>query len=267
MKQKKESGSSDNSKIAIIFLIFICLVVVFSLMLKLVLLIQQGHFDEDKRFSISVSDNKSIEVLSFAPNTRSIVIFKLDSNMKFSDTASFLEIPIDGFIKSGSLDLNQNINSLFFNILIKYNKLSTNLTIIDVLRLFIFARTVSEKSVNIKSISQDLSTADIDGIVGRLINDELIAKDSQTIQIINSTDVHGLGQRLARLVTNIGGNVIIVETGESKAESSISYAGQKTYTVDRLAKILNFKTVKIDNKAIADIVVTIGENKLNSIRF
>lgn len=261
MKQKKEQAIS-NTKIAIVFFAFLAFIIATSLIFKTVLVIKAGQFDESKRFTLSVSNNKRTEVVSFSPSAKSIAVFKLPKSIQQDAAGRLLEVPIDGFITLNSLDLDQKVSLLFLSSILKYNSLKTNLTAIDLLKLFAFARTVSDSSVNIKSISQDLNSAEVDKIVGRLAHDELIEKDNETIQIINGTDIGGFGNRLARFITNMGGNVIIVATSDrTQKKSTISYIDKKTYTVEKLSKILGYDVIRISDNAISDITITIGEDK------
>lgn len=266
MKRKKESRLR-NTKIAIIFFIFLAVIAGVSLMFKMVLVVRAGQYDDSKRFTLSISNNKNIEVISLSPSTKSIAVFKLDKNVPQALAGQFLEIPIDGAITANSLDLNQKVNSLFFRAVLNYKSLQTNLTIVDLFKLLFFAITVPESSVRIKNISSGLSTVDMDRIV-RLVSDELIEKDNHTIQIINGTNIGGLGNRLARLITNMGGDVIIVATSDvPHKKSTISYIDKKTYTVARLSKVLGYESNKSSEFAISDITVIIGEDKANASPF
>lgn len=265
---KQKESRLRNTKIAIIFFVFLAFIVGVSLLIKLVLVIREGQFDDSRRFTLSVSNSTNNEVISLSPSTKSIAVFKLDKDIGPARSGQFLEVPIDGYLGSASLDLNQKIDSLFLNAALNYKNLQTNLTIIDLLKLLLFSRTVSQSAISTKNIPQDLSTTELDKIVGRLVNDELIEKDNQTIQIINGTDINGLGNRLARLVTNMGGDVIIVATENSpKKESIISYIDQKTYTVERLQKVLGYSAVRQTSNAISDITIIIGEDKVSSPPF
>lgn len=267
MRKKKEQAI-NNTKIAIIFFIFLAGVAGFSLIVKVITIVRDGQFDDSRRFTLTITDGKNLKVMSLSGNTKNIVIFKLNKNIKPKETGRFLEIPIDGFIVSSVLDLNQKVNLLFLKSILNYNNLQTNLTIIDFLKLFAFATTIPQTNINVKNIPQDLSGTQTDIIVGRLANDELIEKDNKTIQIINGTNIVGLGNRLARLITNMGGDVIIVATSDSsKKTSSISYIDQKTYTVERLQKILGYQALKETSNVISDITITIGEDKVRSSPF
>ncbi len=267
MKQKKEQVIS-NTKIAIVFFIILLFFVSLSLVFKVVLVVRAGQFDDSKRFNLTVSDNKNLEVMSLSGSARTIAVFKLNRNIGSYEAGQLLKVPIDGFIAQNSLDLNQRADFLFLKAIFNYNSLKTNLTIIDLVKLLVFSKTVTPGLVNTKNISGDLIPSELDKIVGQLVSDELIEKDNQTIQIINGTDIGGLGNRLARLVTNMGGDVIIVATSDSpKKKSLISYIDKKTYTVERLQKILGYPAVRQANNAISDITIIIGEDKVNNLPF
>ena len=166
------------------------------------------------------------------------------------------------------MDLDQRLDSLLPKMIFSYKKLDTDLTIVDLIKLFVFTKSLNDREIEERFVSEDMSEIEIDNLVGRFFRDDLIEKEGKKIQIINSTDVSGLGNRLARLVTNMGGDVILVATGDSPQKSSeITYIEDKNYTVERLSKILGFNTVETTQRTIADIIITIGEDSLNSVSF
>ncbi|MBF8249823.1 MAG: LytR protein [Candidatus Levybacteria bacterium] len=265
MKQKESVLS--NTKIAIVFFVFLIFIVGISLIFKLITVIRDSQFDDSKRFTLSITNGRNLEVISLNPAAKDIIVFKLSNNINPAEVGRLLEIPIDGSIANSSLDLNQKINPLFINAILNYNRLKTNLTIIDLFKLAMLARTIPESSVNIKIVG-DTSLLELDKLVGHLAGDAFIEKDNQTIQIINATGVGGLGNRLARLITNMGGDVIIVATDDSlRKSSSISYIDDKTYTVERLQKILGYEVIRGQDNVVADITITIGEDRVNSAPF
>jgi hypothetical protein len=191
----------------------------------------------------------------------------LDDKATPSEAGRLLAVPIDGFIASEFLNLDQAVRPLFMNATLNYNSLKTDLTIIDIFRIAMLTRAIPENSITVKKV-RVTAGLEADKIVGRLATDDLIEKDHQTIRIINGTDVFGLGNRLARLITNMGGNVIIVGTSDSPKKSSIiSYIDKKTYTVERLQKVLGYKAVKEEDSEISDITIVIGDDKANSSPF
>ncbi len=264
--KKKIEQSISNSKIAIVFFVFLTFIVGISLILKVAAVIKDSQFDDSKRFTLSLTNGKNIEVISLSPDSKDITVFKFDSNVKFEEVGRILEIPIDGFITFKSQDLNQKISLLFKSAVFNCNNLKTNLTIIDLLKLAISARAIPENSIN-TIIVKDPSKLDL-GKVDRLVIDSFIENERQTIKIINGTGVSGLGSRLARFITNMGGNVIMVATENGKEKKSyISYIDKRTYTVKRLQKILGYEVVRNKDNTLSDVTIVIGEDKLNNIPF
>jgi hypothetical protein len=265
MKQKK--SASSNTKIAVIFFVALAFIVGISFLVKLVAIIRASQFDSSKRFTLSVLNGKNVEVVSVNPSLSNVVVFKLSEKMTSLEAGRYLGIPIDGFIASNSLDLNQEISSLFMNAVIRFNSIKTNLTVIDLFKLTIMTKTIPENSINIVKVGEK-DRLRSDNIVGNLVTDPFIEKDQQTIQIINGADVVGFGSRLARLINNIGGNVILVTTDDSlKNKSEIKYSGEKTYTAKRLQKILGYEVRKETGNVMSDITIIIGEDKINSAPF
>jgi hypothetical protein len=266
MKQKK--SASSNTKIAVIFFVILAFFVGISLIVKIIIVIRAGQYDSSKRFTLSITNGREVEAISINPISKNIEIFKLNNhNVKSTEVGRLLKIPIDGYIESSLLDLNQKISPLFLNAIFKYNSLKTNLTIIDFLKLVMLARTIPENSVNITMV-KDADGLISDKVIDNLVSDPLIERDHQTVRIINGTDVVGFGNRLARLITNMGGNVILVVTENNPIKkSTIEYIDKKTYTVERLQKILGYETIKKTKNVMSDVTITIGEDKINSAPF
>jgi len=268
MKRRKINVKKNNTKIAVFFVIFVCLVILASLIFKAVRVVSQSKFDGNNRFTISVSNNKNLKIASFSPSTRSISILKLDGEVKKLDIRRLLGIPIDGFVEADFLETNIDATALMSSILLGFKNIKTDLTIVDVLRLFLASKTTPARNVVVLDISTSEESTNVDKIIGHLLSDEKIEEEDQTIEIINTTSVTGLGARLGRLITNMGGKVIQISTEESLQKNSlILYNGRKTYTVKKLNKVLGFNTIQIGKQSIADITIVIGEDSKNSIFF
>jgi hypothetical protein len=265
--RKQKTSALSNTKIAIVFFALLVFIVVVSFICKIIIVIKNGQIDSSRSINLSISNDKNTEIMSLSPSLKSITIFKLSDKVTSSEAGRLLEIPLDGSIVSGSLNLNQKANSLFKNLFLSYNKLRTSLTIIDIAKLIMLSGTVSENNINTLVVNSG-EGSELDATVSRLISDTFIQKDNKTIQIINGTEVSGLGNRLARIVTNMGGNVIIVATSEStRKESYILYSDKKSYTVERLEKMLGYKAMQEEKKTISDITIIIGEDKVDSSPF
>jgi len=268
MKRKKLDVKRNNTKIAIAFFIFVISIVFTSLLFKAVLVARQSKFDGNHRFTISVSNNKNLEIISFSPDIHSISILKLDGDIKNLKLERFLEIHIDGYVEASFLDTNREVASLMSNILFSYKDIKTNLNFVDIFRLFLASRTIPSNSVLTSHISSSFPSVKVDKIVAELFSDDEIERENQTVEIINTTSVTGLGGRLARLITNMGGKVVQVSTENNLQKNSyVLYNGRKTYTVEKLNKVLGFKTTQIEKQSIADIRVVLGEDSKNPVSF
>ena len=107
-----------------------------------------------------------------------------------------------------------------------------------------------------------------ESIVSELFIDPTIQEEKVTIEIINATGRSGLGQRLERLLSHIGGNVIAVTTSSKRMKiSSVTYFGDKTYTLSRIHLILKIPLVYTEKSQLADITIVIGDDIINTKRF
>lgn len=268
MKRNLPNSGLNSTKIALIFFAFVFAVIFVSLIFKVVNILSKSRFDSENRFTISVSNGKDLEIISFSPKSQSISVLKILGETKSLNMNRFLEIAIDGEVKSFLNKKDFKVPDLMFQFIFNYKDLKTNLTIIDILRLYLFSKTLPINYINYKKISTSQDALTLDKIIPPLFKDEIIEKENLSIKIVNGTDVTGLGNRLSRLISNMGGNVVIIASSDSTENySTISYFGNKTYTIEKISKILGFKLNKLDKKTIADIVIVIGKDSLPKLKF
>lgn len=268
MRKKKVKAEKHNTKAAILFVLFVFTIILISAVFKVISVVRQSKFDGTNRFTITVYSDKNLEIVSFFPTNHSISILRIEEGNKDLKVGKFLKIPVDGFIKAKSnlaeasfWEENKDIASLMSNIFFNYNNIKTNLTIIDILRLVLASKTTPLNNIISHSISSSLESQKVDKIVQKIFKDEEVDKENLTIEIINATYETGLGSRLSRLVTNMGGNVVVVSTeSNSQKNSIILYNGKKSYTVEKLSKVLGFRTSEMNKQSIADVTIVIGED-------
>lgn len=75
----------------------------------------------------------------------------------------------------------------------------------------------------------------LDSVVSQMAEPSL-QSEHKTIAIFNSTSHPGLAQKAARVVTNIGGDVIITSNGQNKLAATV-VSGEKSKTLERLEQI------------------------------
>ncbi|MDO8639810.1 MAG: LytR C-terminal domain-containing protein [bacterium] len=283
MKRKsKNENKGQNLKLALIFFLLIAFLITGSLIFKAGLLAKKSKFDGQHRFTtVFFKENNPgrVKVFSFAPDTKTISILLIDKKAyplkpKLLDIEKYLGISIDGFVSLDVIDEAkvQTANSILQKTVFNFNKAKTNLTIIDFIRLWFFTRTVSSRAITTEEVNSVIEVGQIDKISNSLFNDSTLLQENQSIQVVNATDIAGLGGRLSRFLGNMGGSVVSVVTPKKNSDDSkIIYFGKKTYTAERLGKILGFKIVDggedQQGESISDIVIIIGKDKLDLIPF
>lgn len=262
-KKKKKTGKS--TKFAIIFFVLIAFIVLVSLLFKIIVLIGQSRFDSRYRFNVLVWDNKNVKVFSFSPETDSISALLIRGDRRGLDLYKFLEIPIDAHIATNRNYFNKNIKQILISAVLDKRNTKSDLNSIDILKLWLFK--VKEGGIKEKELSVNLGENERDRILAEIFEEQRIAQEKVNIEIINSAGEYGLGNRIARLLTNIGGNVILVLTSQNLEEkSAIFYKDKRILTLERLKKILRFD-LNENKETFGDITIRLGKDYNRYIKY
>lgn len=277
MRRKKLINQGKTLRMGFVFLGLVFFLIIGSFISKLIDIAKLSLFDGEHRFTVllqEVSDKEKNTLVSFAPDTKSISVLTVDGveNGNVHKLSLILGVPIDGFIVFSSLQNKKHVNSGYIQSFLRQGIWQqgisqTNLTFFDFARLWFFTRSISDYEIAYDTYHASLSTkalsdAVLDKLVGELFMDDTLSKEKMSIHIVNASGVTGLGNRIARLFTNSGGNVIAVSTGESiLSKSEVGYTGKDSYTLKRVIKLLNCKTKILKNQAISDIIITVGIDK------
>ncbi|OGH10194.1 MAG: hypothetical protein A2152_02785 [Candidatus Levybacteria bacterium RBG_16_35_6] len=264
---RKKEKKSKNLKFAIYFIIVIVFFGGLSLAFKLGIILKNTSFDNNHRYNLEFNKEGVSCIASFSPETESISIVNVEGRI-YESTNKALGVPIDAKVLSGCPIESSSIFSKVAGIFPGSLKVSSKPTFIDVIRLMAFVKSVPKDSIVEESLN--VSTDDIlkQQILSPLFLDQSIVNEKKTIEIVNSTDTPGLGARLAVLLNNIGANIVLVVTSEKPEKSSqIVYYGKESYTLEKIEQILRFKKVKKEGQAIADVIIIIGEDERNTLKF
>lgn len=279
MRQKKLQGDGKTLKMAFVFLVLIVLLIVGSFLGKAYSLFKKSLFDGDHRITIFFQ-GRNLEkdgniLISFAPDKKNISLLQIQLEEKIvpQKLSIIVGIPIDGFVtfssslpKKSKFEINDILS--FLKRGIKRESIDkTDLTFFDFVRLWFFTKSIPTYEITTKEYSitngeQALSDQDLDKITSSLFLDDTLSKEKVSIQIVNASGVSGLGNRLARLLTNSGGNIVSVITGSNiLPKSEIAYT-EKTYTLEQILKLVPSKTRQIkESDGISDIIITLGKDK------
>ena len=191
---------------------------------------------------------------------------------------NYLGAPIDGYIKLSNCSIAQLSNCLLLSLLGRGETSLNRWQIFkfwweikrlrfDKVKSIVLAETNILKKESLADGSEVLATEffRLDELVKKYFDDSEIKKEAIKIEILNATNYPGLANQLARLVTNMGGEVISVSNSSIKYQvSSIKYQNEsikKTYTVRKLEKILKVKAeVGEIGESRADLVIFVGED-------
>lgn len=271
MKRKKKlAGRTKNLTLVFYFLVVVFFLVASSLGTRFISLLKASSFDGKHRFTMQISsqDKEAVRVLSFAPDTKTISIAVVEGLADQKSVGNFLGIPIEGRVVSKNSLKADTVSQDLRKMLFGYPTLETNLTLLDIFRLWLFSQSVMATKISERIVPSNLDQTAVDKISSNLFLDYSLNLEDVSIEIVNATNVFGLGNRLARVITNMGGNVVAVSTAKEMLEKSqAGYRGDKSYTLEKLQKILQFELVPLEGEGISDIVIKIGKDSIETEKF
>lgn len=219
---------------------------------------------------------------------------KIDGGILLSRSLQkFLAAPIDGYIIQVN---NQSANgwTKIKNDDIKNGKLLTmdwcwfsrecqsNLSFWDILRLtWVFSQLKPNQIKAVKfeeeGILQEKTLPDnsqilapdylvIDKLSLALFSDQSVLDEELTIEILNATEKPGLANAVARMVKNLGAELINTGDADERRDNTLLISKNKnitqSYTWRRLNKIFSIKNWQIDKQAEAEITLILGKDTI-----
>lgn len=301
---RREASARFNLQIALWFGICIVLLVFLSLIFRFAFIARDSKFDGKHRFTIDVFSIKTKEhsVISIEPLSSSASILQV-SGAESLNIGRILKFPVDGHITQNRQGNSQklfrdkeisgsDIAFVLVDSIINSRKMSSDLTIIDLFRLVISFFNLSSANIKVLSLVLPIADYETDKLLSSFFIDTTVSLENVSVQIVNGTEISGLGNRLARVISNSGGNIVSVITSTSPIKhSQINYIGKKTYTAKRLSRLLSFPLFSLDTQLItptpiqdvliptpvipsetiqkpfSDIIIVIGEESSSSSAF
>lgn len=258
-KRKKEN---NNLKLAVSFGFLVFFIILISLVFKTFDLIKKSKFDGNNRFTVAILGEKSAELVSVSPKEGSLTNLHVEGVSDFSDLEKFW-LPIDATAKISS-PLPSNPKSYFTKLLFYLGKEETNLTVIDLVRLSFYSAGVEDKKIFQESVML-ANEKEISRLSSSLFVDPQVLNEKVSIVITNSTDVSGLGNKLAKYIGNMGGNVILINSSQNTDNNSKIFYKRQSYTQRKISKILGVESEKKETGFISDLIIIIGEDKKDLI--
>ncbi len=258
-------------------------------------------FDHDQRTvsAVLLPENLYIHTTGGRGQVTVGSLFKLDEvsrrngSLMTSTIRELLGVPIDGWIwvtpslameTAGDIELivKREFNPVNFeSILTEIKEKKSSFDPVFLRRLYFEISSIGTKTFVFRNISDSAALSDqqlpdestvlvsdefaLDNYLSEMFFEIDVLKESLSISILNGAETFGLAHRVARLVKNIGGNVVVVDNSDYKDNDCILRVkpeSSKTYTVVRLKKIYNCRVAE-DSSIVnerADIVIILGRN-------
>lgn len=256
MRRKNTAHHSSIFGFAVFIGLLFLLLILGATAIKVFLLFSRSTFDGKHQFVIEVQEPNRLRFVVFNPDSHTINTLLVDGVVS-QKTPLNLGVPVDAVVIAGSDILPSELpqNMLFSS------SIRSTATIIDAVNLFVFTHVahISTTTAQRVYLANAMSAPSISP---RLFLDVTIYKEGESVAIINGTGIAGLGNKIARLLTNVGANVISVTTADTPSEaSSVAYTGQSTYSATRFAHILHLPLVHLSGASVSDITITVGTDK------
>lgn len=265
------SSSSDSRKslrTLIIFCSVVFAIITISLTYKAISVMKTSSFDGDNLFVISFTKGNKADIVGFYPSEKKLTHLSVSNVPNPNNLEDSLGVFLDGNITLSKEFTEAKQAASFMQDAALFKKSATsNLSLLDLVRLSLFTRTLPPGNIQSEEIRLPLDDARTDEMIRELFSDQKLLKENLTIQIINGTGISGLGKKVERLLANRSASVISVINADSEQKTSrIEYSGEKSYTVEEMRKFLSVEPVQSENKNIADIILVIGIDRADSFK-
>lgn len=272
MKRKSVRKEKDSMRMLYMYASVVILLIVVSFTIRLFTLFLQSKFDGHEHFSIAVTKHATVkEIIAFSPQIPSLSVLEVKDTkpVPYQDLAKEYGIATDAQLDvQDAIDISNDAGVMLWNATTSFTSVKTDMTVVDLVRLVLISHDIVSNNKLISEINLAGINPNNNTLIARAMNDPSITSENVSIQIINASDISGMGQRLGRVLTNLGGTVVDVTTAhESKPTSSIQYFGEETYTLRKIKARLGYPVTQLQKQTIANIVITLGKDSSKTEAF
>ena len=304
-QSNKNTAKKIKLAVAVLGLVIVLLLFAQALKFTQMLFGKQSNWNGDSNINV-VLKSDSLKLLSYNPKDEKVTVVEIPEKLYLEvpggygswrvgsvfalgggglpseAISSFFGIPLAGFLDNATLASLTDKNPLSnFSILSQFK---TNLTPFEVLRLKMGISAVRFDKITTLNLEEmglldgskladgtEVLTSDpvrLDSLSERFADPE-IKTERKTIAVFNATSHSGIAQKAARLIANIGGDVIIISNSEIKIEKT-AILGEASKTLDNLKQIFSSSGTidpQLEDLASprAQINLFLGEDYFNSL--
>ena len=232
--------------------------------------VKQSVWNGKDRLSLITLSGDRIELINLLPPQKKQLVWEVPSDLVVEVPSGYGPYQLKKVFTLGELDkkggeLLLKTTSNLFGLKVSAYRVEgkTNLSWWDSLRINWLNRTKAYQTSRLDLSGQ---MGRIDQIVNESLFDQVIAREAVPVAVLNATGVAGEANQVARLITNLGGQVVTIGNSEAGQDESeiwiVSDDLKSSVTLAFLESITGTKNVKVEPKAIqyrADIVVIVGK--------
>ncbi len=262
---KRSRHISGNSlSIALFFVALTILLIVGGILLKLFLLWKTSSFDGVHQYIIEVHNPQLTkgEFLIFSPDIQSITAITVQGRVD-ATFARYLALPTDATVVDVPSD---NITNLLQGMLF-IKKDETTPTELDIIRLLLFADSVNAANFSHQSLMLPIDAKTSEIVLPNLFLDKDLYAENESVTVENATNISGLGNKVAHMLTSIGINVVSVTTANTNENASVlSTMRMHTYTISRMSHLLGLPITASNKQTLSDITLIVGKDLLSRVQ-
>ncbi|HVZ12679.1 MAG TPA: LytR C-terminal domain-containing protein [Patescibacteria group bacterium] len=201
--------------------------------------------------------NKKIYVLNVGGSNKALL-----KKSRIYDSEA-LGVLIDGVVEARSgVDISPNdfvAGKNFSNLLFDSGDYHLqNINALDFLKLYFYSKSADQinygsQKIDIKNLPQDL----LQTVGTSAFKDQELIDSKASAQVVNATDINGLGTEFAIALKSVGYNIVGVESSDTQ-DSSVIMASDKEDIATRRIQDAFALPVKLSQNSDADVVFVIG---------
>jgi hypothetical protein len=261
---KKKTVASENKSLrkAIFFIGIVCILIMLSMIARFAYIIKNSQFNGRDRFTVAIIFTPlKASLISFDPFSESVSHILVLGKREGYTPGRIIGVPVDAVInlEKEKEELPNSVPKILSYALMHPGIKTQGITSIDMIRLYLFIKSLPTNGYSEESIAASDSEVKIDKLVQKLLIDSAIVNEQKSIEIVNGTNVDGVGKRMERILRNSGSNVVAVSTTQKTEKRSTIYAyGEDSYTLKKLHRVFKYPIVITQMREIADIKIVIG---------
>src|SRR5258708_1316066 len=251
--KKNVQHNSNSLKTFYLYATVVFVLIIISLTVKAIFILQQSRVDPAHEFILAVIQQRHVkEIVAFHPETPTLSILLIqDSAVSYDMLAKIYGITTDGYIETNGEPQGADLTAFLWQSLLHTGTGESNLTILDKIRLMLLAKNVVTNNKTSQQLFLTKQTSDTNTMISTALTDQELASENISIEVVNATGVSGLGQRLGKVLTNLGANVVdVTSAAKEQPRTTLAYFGDESYTTDRLQKFLGISASKLSKQTI-----------------